>query len=206
MDEPSKGKRRRGQRLSSEERRALVVEACAELVATRGYAGASLREVAAAAGISIGTLLHHFATKDELLAATLVRVSERFHEDARAAMAGVSEPGERLRRLVHSVLDWDRQEHGWRVWMAFWYEASLNPHLSPVASARNEIWESMLATAVADARAAAGKPLDGVNTLAAELSAMISGVAIQRCAEPSRWTDERANAVLERAVDLFVAS
>lgn len=206
MSDRVKSKQSKRTRLTSDERRLLATEACADLLATRGYAGTGLRDVAAAAGVSIGTLLHHFATKDELLAATLVHVSERFHAGARKAMMAQADPLERLRELVRSVFDGDEQEHGWRVWMAFWYEASLNPQLSGVASARNEIWEGVIATAVADARRAAGQPLDDVDVIAAELAATMSGVAIQLCAEPSRWTRERAIAVLERAIDRFVSA
>lgn len=193
-------------RLSAEERRGLAIEACATLVATRGYAGTGLRDVAAEAGVSIGTLLHHFATKDDLLASTLVHVSDRFQSDARAAMVSETEPVARLRALVRSVFAGDVQEHGWRVWMAFWYEASLNPRLSHVASQRNVIWESMIATAIADVRRAAGQSLDDVDIEAEELAALLNGVAVQLCAEPDRWSRERALTVADRAVTNLVAS
>jgi TetR/AcrR family transcriptional regulator, regulator of cefoperazone and chloramphenicol sensitivity len=49
--------------------RARIRDAALELFAARGYAGASIREVAQAAGVSAGLVQHHFGTKAGLRAA-----------------------------------------------------------------------------------------------------------------------------------------
>ena len=48
-------------------RRTAILEAALELLADEGYAGASLRKVAARVGIAQPSLYHHFATKEELV-------------------------------------------------------------------------------------------------------------------------------------------
>ncbi|GAA5034081.1 TetR/AcrR family transcriptional regulator [Microbacterium fluvii] len=53
------------------ERRAQILADATALFAREGYGDTSLREIAEAVGISKSTLLHHFATKDELLRAVL---------------------------------------------------------------------------------------------------------------------------------------
>lgn len=58
------------------ERRALIVDAAMHAFSTGGFHGTSLREIGERTGIPKSTLIHHFATKDELLAAVLV------HRDA----------------------------------------------------------------------------------------------------------------------------
>ncbi|BDZ65624.1 TetR/AcrR family transcriptional regulator [Agromyces mangrovi Wang et al. 2018] len=60
-------------------RRAALVEAATAHFAANGFHDASLREIADAAGMAKSTLLHHFSSKDELLAAVLV------HRDRRVA-------------------------------------------------------------------------------------------------------------------------
>ncbi|WP_228484675.1 TetR/AcrR family transcriptional regulator [Microbacterium cremeum] len=55
----------------TERTRAAIVDAAHETFVARGYRATSLRDVAAAAGISHPGLLRHFATKDELLAAVV---------------------------------------------------------------------------------------------------------------------------------------
>ncbi|MGN6425183.1 MAG: TetR/AcrR family transcriptional regulator [Leifsonia sp.] len=68
--------RRRGPYAKSAERREQIVDVAYREFATRGYHGSSLREIAAAAGISLGTLQHHFSGKEELLVAVLTRRDE----------------------------------------------------------------------------------------------------------------------------------
>jgi AcrR family transcriptional regulator len=48
-----------------------ILDAAAELFTTRGYAGTSTRMIAEAVGIRQASLYHHFATKDDILAALL---------------------------------------------------------------------------------------------------------------------------------------
>lgn len=48
-----------------------IIDSAAREFAWRGYDGTSLRHVAAGAGLKLGSLYFHFATKDELLAEVL---------------------------------------------------------------------------------------------------------------------------------------
>ncbi|MCI0155767.1 TetR/AcrR family transcriptional regulator [Leifsonia shinshuensis] len=70
---------RRGPYAKSAERRQQIVEQAYRAFATRGYHGSSLREIAAASGISLSNLQHHFATKEELLVTVLTRRDEQGH-------------------------------------------------------------------------------------------------------------------------------
>ncbi|QGV80786.1 TetR/AcrR family transcriptional regulator [Streptomyces ficellus] len=58
-------------RARSEERRAEIVRAALEVIAERGYRGASLGAVAERVGLTQQGLLHHFPTKEALLVAVL---------------------------------------------------------------------------------------------------------------------------------------
>ncbi|GAB7108120.1 TetR/AcrR family transcriptional regulator [Streptomyces phaeofaciens JCM 4814] len=58
-------------RARSEERRAEIVRAALEVIAERGYRGASLAAVAERVGLTQQGLLHHFPTKEALLVAVL---------------------------------------------------------------------------------------------------------------------------------------
>ncbi|WP_329216845.1 TetR/AcrR family transcriptional regulator [Streptomyces sp. NBC_01485] len=64
----------------SEERRAEIVRAALEVIAERGYRGASLAAVAERVGLTQQGLLHHFPSKEALLVAVL---QERDQWDAR---------------------------------------------------------------------------------------------------------------------------
>ncbi|WP_405932436.1 TetR/AcrR family transcriptional regulator [Streptomyces sp. NBC_00827] len=58
-------------RTRSEERRAEIVRAALEVIAERGYRGASLAAVAERVGLTQQGLLHYFPTKEALLVAVL---------------------------------------------------------------------------------------------------------------------------------------
>ncbi|WP_189949172.1 TetR/AcrR family transcriptional regulator [Streptomyces alanosinicus] len=58
-------------RVRGEERRAEIVGAALEVIAERGYRGASLAAVAERVGLTQQGLLHYFPTKDALLVAVL---------------------------------------------------------------------------------------------------------------------------------------
>ncbi|MFF4131134.1 TetR/AcrR family transcriptional regulator [Streptomyces mirabilis] len=60
-----------GTRARSEERRAEIVRATLEVIAERGYRGASMASVAERVGLTQQGLLHYFPTKDALLVAVL---------------------------------------------------------------------------------------------------------------------------------------
>ncbi len=99
---------RRGRRPGSPDTRAAVLTVARERFATQGYAGTSVRAVAAEAGVDPALVHHYFGTKDDLfLAALEVKV------DPRVAMlpvieGGVDGAGERILRVFLSV--WDDEE------------------------------------------------------------------------------------------------
>jgi AcrR family transcriptional regulator len=70
---------------SGPEGRRRILDEAAALFLERGYAGTSLREIAAASGMKAGSLYYHFASKDELLQAILRRGMEVMVEAFREA-------------------------------------------------------------------------------------------------------------------------
>ena len=81
------------------DRHSALLEQAARLFAERGFAGVSLEELGAAVGVSGPAVYRHFASKQALLGAILVGVSERLrtggeavrdaHTDAEAALEGL---------------------------------------------------------------------------------------------------------------------
>jgi DNA-binding transcriptional regulator YbjK len=79
---------RRG-RSNDPERRDRIIDACLATIAEAGVAGASLRRIADAANVPLGSVSYHFASREELLFEAFTRfaasVSDRF--DRRMATA-----------------------------------------------------------------------------------------------------------------------
>jgi AcrR family transcriptional regulator len=74
----------RGPYAKTAARRQAIVRAARDSFVERGVDGASLRDIAARAGITHAGLLHHFASKDELVVEVLRRRHEEEAERARA--------------------------------------------------------------------------------------------------------------------------
>jgi AcrR family transcriptional regulator len=103
-------------RLSSEERRATIVEAAGRLFGERGYDATRLDDIAAAAGVTKPILYRHFDTKRALYLALLER-----HRDDLASFAAMidAEEGtgdERLRAVLEVWLMYvEAHSYAWRM-------------------------------------------------------------------------------------------
>jgi AcrR family transcriptional regulator len=80
-----------------------LVDGCARLFAERGYASLTMREVAAAVGVSTGTLYHYFPGKDALFAAVVGAVTRQDLAAAADYQALPPDPRVRLAALLAHV-------------------------------------------------------------------------------------------------------
>jgi AcrR family transcriptional regulator len=85
-------------------RREDLLDAAARLFNEHGFAGSSVRDIAAAAGILPGSVYYHFRSKEELLIAVHEEGIRRISEGVRAALTGVDEPWTRLERAAAAHL------------------------------------------------------------------------------------------------------
>lgn len=187
-------------RLDRDQRRRQIVESCAHLIATRGYSNTSLRDVAAQVGISTGTLLHHFRSKEELLVATLLSVSDDFLAHTQEAVGRAKDPVRKLQLLVRALFESPRHDVGWRVWIAFWHEAALDPELGSLASARTDLSESIIVSVIQEGRDVGRLNCKDPALAAAELAALVDGVALRLYGEPGKWSRKQAIGVLDRLI------
>lgn len=74
-----------------------ILDAAASLFRERGFAGTGLRDIAARAGMLLGSLQYRFPTKETLLVALMERAIDRVMGAVRAAAESADDPLERLR-------------------------------------------------------------------------------------------------------------
>jgi TetR/AcrR family transcriptional repressor of bet genes len=120
-------------------RRDQICRGAATVIAREGFTGATMRMVAEEAGVSTGMLNHYFANRQHLLIQSLVFVSERSHEQARASMEGLPPGRARLDAFLDSMHQDLEAAETWRVWLNAYGEAV---HLREV----RHTMESLLAT------------------------------------------------------------
>lgn len=174
------------------DRRDELAEVVLDLTAERGLDAVSVREVAAAAGVSIGTVQHHFGTKDALLLAAFERVVQTTRDRvASTAVFGTraAQIGQVLGQLL--PLD-DRRAREARVYVAFAARAATTPALAEVQARLLDELRAELAT-VLGGRAAVER--------AALLLAFVDGLALQQASSSRPLGVATARRMLGRAVD-----
>lgn len=104
-------------RLRPEDRRAVILEASAGVFAEAGYDRASMRAVAAAAGVTTPVLYDHFASKADLYAALVTDLADDLI--SRWAAVGEQDGGsteDLFRRTIDAIFSWiEGNEAGWRM-------------------------------------------------------------------------------------------
>jgi AcrR family transcriptional regulator len=86
-----------------------IVRAAGEVIARRGYAQASIREIARAAGLSLAGLYHYVGGKEELLFLVLDHSLDRLLAALDAALVRARTAEEKLLALVGTHLDFGGQ-------------------------------------------------------------------------------------------------
>ncbi len=76
-----------------EETRRRILDVAARLFRQHGYAGVSLRAIAAAAGMQAGSLYYHFANKEDLVVAILDEGIRSVHQEVAAAVTASETAG-----------------------------------------------------------------------------------------------------------------
>jgi AcrR family transcriptional regulator len=90
-------------RLKRDERRLVIEHAASELLAARGYADTRMLDVAVASGVSRQMLLRHFATKQDLLRALLIRHRDELFGRLQGGMASA---GDLTTRIAATLKAW----------------------------------------------------------------------------------------------------
>jgi AcrR family transcriptional regulator len=85
--------------------RARILLAAEPLFATRGFHGASMRDVAAAAGFPLATVVYHFAKKQQLYAAVLAAIGGDLEVAIDTAVRG-GDPRARVRGFAAALVGW----------------------------------------------------------------------------------------------------
>lgn len=93
-------RQRRTQAERSAETRSRLVEATLAMLVERGYAGTTTLGVCGRAGVSHGSLLHHYGTRDRLLRAALEEVYARLRTRVVEGLEGLPDGDARIDALV----------------------------------------------------------------------------------------------------------
>lgn len=136
---PKPGRGEAGQR-NHERTHAVILDATIRTIAAFSLSGTTVQKVAAEAGVSVGTVILHYKSKDALLVAALELVASDFEVARRRALLEAGkDPVAALTALIEVSLDPQVSDPDRiAVWSAFWGEAqSREVYLSRVGKLDN---------------------------------------------------------------------
>lgn len=94
----------RTQAADYDQRREAIVEAAAALFASRGFAGASVADIAQRGKISKSLVYHYYQSKEDVLYDVMISHVRALEEAAREVVALKEEPQRKLRELTHRFM------------------------------------------------------------------------------------------------------
>ena len=193
------------------ERREQIVEGLFAAMAKDGTRGASITEVAEAAGIARGALHYYFESKDEIREALMTRLGDGYIQALQNAMDKAkahpdAAPNAPLRALIryHFRGDARKNEDLLGVWIDFWGQAASDARVNAVVlrvqeRARSLCWSALCA----EKPDLAQWPAEQARSAGAAVLALVEGALLQwRVAARSDLSLERdmlSDAVLSAA-------
>ncbi|WP_254787846.1 TetR/AcrR family transcriptional regulator [Curtobacterium sp. MMLR14_010] len=176
-----------------EVRRAMIVRAARAVIVRQGLGATGLRDIAAEAGVSVGTVTYHFASVAEILNEVVVLETERFYGAIVEAVDAEPDAVVALRMLVEPLFD-DSEEvrQHWRIWSDYWTAVARRPEVAEEYAERIRVWEACLVRVVrrgvADGTFTAPDGIDP-SVVALKLAAYSDGVATQIAQNAPGLTD-----------------
>ncbi len=182
-----------------DQRRREVALAATTLIARDGIDGATVRDIAKAAGYSTKIVSSYFSDKRELLLLVYRSSAERTRNRLTEARAL---GGDDIFACVDALLPLDGERRtDWAVIMAFWGMALSDPAFSREQRRRVRSVRQFLSAVIENAVAVGQLPDDtDAEQLAADLLTAVTGIAAQVHFDPSYWTTERQRALVVRTI------
>lgn len=176
------------ERLTADQRRERLVEASIACLATEGIQGFTVDAICRESGSSRGLIVHHFGSKNALLAAVYADVFQ-------ALLAGLDQidPATATPEALASALlsggFLDRKYLN--VWLALWGEVAVNAEMQAEHRKLNARFRDRVAQSLDAMAAKQGARIDGQAT-AVLLISLTDGLWLQTSIDPSLLSAERA--------------
>jgi AcrR family transcriptional regulator len=162
-----------------EERRRRIIAAAVEVLKEKGFAGARIADIAAAAGTSPALVVYHFKTLDGALAEAVGSVEDDFYDDLERQLPPRATGLERLRLIGELGSDTGPAVGNWALWMEIWVRALRDGQTRALRRALDARWRQTLREVI-DAGITEGSfTCADPQAAAVRLAALMDGLAVQ---------------------------
>lgn len=181
----------------------MIIGAARELIAAQGAQNTTIRDIAAAANVAVGTVTYHFSGIAEVLAGVLETEMAQFSAPVMQAARDAPTGADGLTVLTDGLIaDGDRAAEHWKLWLDFW---TLAAHQEHYADWQGKVYRDLhgLAAGLFSRGAAdgslpveAGLDTAGAQRRAIEYIALMDGLVVQTYQPGSRLRPAEARALL----------
>lgn len=180
----------------------MIIEAARGVILSHGIVHASLRNIAAASGVSIGTVSYHFASISEIIIAVLEREAENVYGGAVKAADSELDPVRALVLLIDPLFsDDDRALELWRLWPEYWSAVAHRLNIGTAFDARIRVWEACVTRIIK--RGVAENVFSEVDAaeVALKFAAYSNGIGVQLSQTASHLDERTARSWLLEFLD-----
>ena len=159
----------------------MIVEAARAVIVRNGVGATGLRDIAAEAAVSVGTVTYHFGSVAEILNEVVVLETERFYGAIVAAVDAEPDVLVGLRMLVAPLFgDTEQVRQHWRIWSDYWTAVVRRPEVAAEYAERIRVWEACLVRVIRrGVDSGVFRHAADADTVALQLAAYSDGVATQ---------------------------
>ena len=130
-----------------------ILDAVQTVIVRDGVRGASMRQVAQEADVSLGLLSYHFDGKDSLILAAFVRAASDILATSIAAVVDIDDPAERVRAYLRGAFTEEFLDGDYlRLRVALWAVALTDPEIAKLDDEHYTKYASEMRTLLAEAR------------------------------------------------------
>lgn len=204
---PNSGHANNVGRPTAEDQRTRILAATERLVGAYGFDAVRLRDIAKASELSIGSLQHHFETRDQLLRATFQWSCDRRIRLWRRTADVSGDPWSRLRSLLTGVLHAEDFRLHCAIWIAYSAAALREPEIKAVMGELFEQYRRPLREViVAGTDAGTFTPVMPIDDIVDILTAQIDGLESASLIEPSGFELERIPRLLMHTAEVLLGA
>lgn len=188
--------------IDHEIRKKQIAEATWRVILDKGMAGASVRNIAEEAGVSLGALRHYFTTQDELLVYAMRLVKEQATVRIKKIAMSDLAPKEKVLQILLEMVPTNKETMAeMEVWFAFTFHARHKQEL--YGEIKFEIYKAVKNVIKSmDAVGLIKQNLD-LDVESETLYALVDGLAIHAMLEKDRLHEDQIKRVLMRYLDFI---
>jgi AcrR family transcriptional regulator len=189
------------------ERRAAIVRATIRCLARDGYAGLTMKRIAAEAGVSPGILHYYFRDKRAILGRAAATVMADLDRRVATEARGARDPRGHLRALLRACLEVATESRDfWTVFIELWGEALHDPDLARLNRRAYRRARRFLAAGVARGTAAGAFRKVVPDEAAAVILALVDGFSLQLTFDPDLMPLGRAVRLAEETLGAYLGA